>query len=370
MKPLKQKRVLIALHRYEAGGAESQALFLAKGLVEQGFEVIVVAFGKEGGLTWERFKESGIHAMATGFSEKLLLDTSGIKGRYLRWKYTRKLVKQVLTWGVDVIFPFTYTPNVIFGLYWQKMGVQTCYWNQRDEGISFGSSKLEIKALENCTGVISNSESGKLFLKQYTSRPITIIHNGVLVPVVENNSKGTGPLRVVMLANLHANKDHLTLLKAWKLVLAQIVNFSEPELILAGKEGEIAQSLKIFVNEHQLHTVSFAGQVSDISELLATCQIGAFSSLKEGLPNGILECMAATLPVVATKMKGAEETLGRDCGFLCNPEDEHEMAIKLLQLITNPKLRELEGKKNKERIIAFFNMQKMIDAYIKLIEHG
>ena len=171
-----------------------------------------------------------------------------------------------------------------------------------------------------------------------------------------------------MLANLHSTKDHMTLLKAWKIVIDQLSASFPVELILAGKEGDTTVALKAFTDEHKLRTVSFAGQLSNVYGLLATCSIGVFSSLKEGLPNGILECMAMKLPVVATRIHGSLEALGNDCNFLVAPSNPEDLAKKLLQLILDSDLREMEGLKNQKRIHELFCMEKMIGQYDTLVK--
>lgn len=359
--------ILISLHRFELGGAERQALYLAKGLIEKGYKVSVVAFGNEGGLAWEWFKEAGIHIIAIGFSEKLLLERKGWRARYLYWKYSNKLINTIIALKVDVIFPFTYAPNVIFGLLWKKMGAIACYWNQRDGGLFYMGSKDELSALQNCVGIISNSNEGKFFLEKVVKSPIRLIHNGVEEIICVPRSFRNEVIRVIMVANLHSFKDHLTLLKAWKVVISKC----KCQLILAGKDGDMGVILRDYVRYHHLvDSVVFAGHVNNVNELLCSCDISVFSSVKEGVPNGILESMAAGLPLVATRIEGSKEALGEDYPFLCEPLNVDDMAGKLISLIENNETRISFGQKNKARVMNLFAMTKMIDEYAGLCRIG
>ncbi len=362
----KKKHILIALHLYTAGGAERQALYLAKGLQDHGYAVSVIAFGEGKGLAWDRFQAAGIHCLALGFREKLILgEKKGIKENLLFWRYQRQLIKTIQKLRVDIILPFTYPANVIYGQYWQKMGAKACYWNQRDEGRWFSGSKIELKALENCTGIISNSLEGKLFLEQYTQRAIQIIHNGIELPIETAKPELVkDQYRVVMVANLHTYKDHLTLLKAWKLFIE-----SKPEntkLLLAGKKADTYPMLQAFVDEHKLgDSVQFLDVVEDVYALLATCHLAVFSSNKEGLPNGILECMAAGLPVVATDIHGAREALGGD-DYLVESGDCEKLLALIQMLYFNPNHRTELGSKNRIRIEEEFKIGKLIQDYLTL----
>jgi glycosyltransferase involved in cell wall biosynthesis len=361
--------ILIALQRYEAGGAERQALFLARGLQQAGYQVSIIAFGKAQGLAWQRFQEAGISCHAFNFSEKLLLPGSAnFKSAYLRWKYRRKLIKKVRDLNVKIILPFTYRPNIIFGLLWKKTGARKCFWNQRDEGRSFLGRSWEIKVLENGSAIISNSAEGKLFLSRFTRKPIIVIHNGIEPPQDSNviRQNAGDPIRVVMVANLTVHKDHLTLLKAWQQVLK--VTSQPVELILVGKEGSAYPAILQFIDENRLQdSVKITGQVSDVYSFLSICQVAVFSSVKEGLPNGVLECMAVGLPVVATRITGTLEALGDDYPFLAEPKNPDDFAHQVSLLIHDPKLREETGKKNRKRAEQLFGIDRMVNEYLKII---
>ncbi len=56
--------------------------------------------------------------------------------------------------------------------------------------------------------------------------------------------------------------------------------------------------------------VTFAGQRSDVPALMKRAACLALSSRWEGMPNVVLEAMAAGLPVVATAVEGVQELLG------------------------------------------------------------
>ena len=68
----------------------------------------------------------------------------------------------------------------------------------------------------------------------------------------------------------------------------------------------LIQELKI------VSSVRLVGEVPDLANLLGALDLGVFSSRFEGCPNGVLECMAAGLPVVATDIPGIIEAVGSD----------------------------------------------------------
>lgn len=363
---MKSKRILIALHRFEGGGAERQAVYLAEGLLQRGYSIEVIAFGKMEGLAIEWFKAININPRCTGFNERILLDYSlNIRSWWLRKKYSAKLIEKIRSLKVDVIIPFTYPPNVIFATLWRKINVEKCFWNQRDGGVQFLSGVNEVAALNNVTSIISNSLAGKNFLKKYTSREIAVIHNGIKQSIIRSVDEHN-ELRVIMIANIHRFKDHLTLLKAWKEVINRKENV---KLLLAGMEGDTAPALKQFVIENFMEdTVLFLGQVKDIPSLLSNVQVGVFSSINEGVPNGILECMNAGLPVVATRINGSVEALGENYYYLSEPNNDRDLFEKLMLLLEDHDLRATVGKANRLRVQEIFSTERMVEKFIKIIE--
>lgn len=361
------KRVLIALHRYEIGGAEIQAFYLGCYLKQKGFDVMVSAFGSELGRGFDQFEQEGFSCIRWGFQEKLILNPiSGLMGGYRRYKFLLKLILRVRALKVDTIIPFTYPPNLIFCNFFSIMGAKTCFWNQRDEGRFFLGNSKEIRALKLASAIVSNSEEGTGFLQKYTSRKITLINNAVDLKKFSEVTPDYKSNRVVMIGNIHGFKDHLTLLEAWKIVL---VNCPNLKLVLAGRKGSIYHELLDFVLSQGIeNSVEFIGDINHIPKMLKSCVLAVFSSENEGVPNGVLEPMASSFSVVATDISGCREALGDDYPFLVQPKDPIDFADKICQLIKNEELMRSLGKANQERIRKNFSTEKMGDSYIKLLD--
>jgi len=364
------RTILFLLNDLKQGGAETQALYLAEGLRAKGYSVQVISFGAEGGMALKRYRALDIPVVFTGFREKLLLNRfRGILSFFLYAKYLYRLIRMTRAIKPDYIIPFTYPPNIIVADLRHFTKAKIC-WNQRDEGRMFAGSKRERSALSKADYLVSNSEEGKDFIAQFTNKKIQLIHNGVRLtqpsPMNEENIPAGNIKKVVMVANLHHYKDHLTLLKAWDILQKNTGNLNAT-LILAGRFGTTTETIQRFIDYRKLKSVTLAGPVEDIPVLLSESHLAVFSSVKEGLPNGILEAMAAGLPVVATRIKGAEEALGKDYPFLCDSGNAHQMAYYIEELLHNSSLAREWGGINRNRIAEQFGVSKMVDAYEQLI---
>jgi glycosyltransferase involved in cell wall biosynthesis len=109
--------------------------------------------------------------------------------------------------------------------------------------------------------------------------------------------------------------------------------------------------------------------VDDVAGLLGACDMGVLSSRSEGLPNALLESMAAGLPVVATDIAGVREALGidedredRDApgeACLAPVGDSAAMAQRILALMRVPQQRAALGAANQRRIASHFAVDRM-----------
>jgi len=89
-------------------------------------------------------------------------------------------------------------------------------------------------------------------------------------------------------------------------------------------------------------------------------------------PFGItaIEGMATALPVVASRTGGLAMTTDHDVtGLLVEPGDAKELANALARLIDNPDLRSSLGKAGRERVLKYYDWDKIIDQhYIPLVD--
>jgi glycosyltransferase involved in cell wall biosynthesis len=90
----------------------------------------------------------------------------------------------------------------------------------------------------------------------------------------------------------------------------------------------------------------------------------------EGTPVGIIEAMAAGLPVVSTRHAGISDVVvEHETGFLVDENDIEAMAADMLKLTENRDLAESMGNKGKVRIAGHFTLEKHISVLNDLIQN-
>ncbi|MBN2410433.1 glycosyltransferase family 4 protein [candidate division KSB1 bacterium] len=99
-----------------------------------------------------------------------------------------------------------------------------------------------------------------------------------------------------------------------------------------GEEREKLEKLSAGLNVND--RVHFVGWVLDMEKIYAGIDILALTSHNEGTPFTVIEAMAASVPVVATNVGGvADLLLDNRNGLLCKPDDEFDMAEKIIKLL-------------------------------------
>ncbi|MDQ6788960.1 MAG: glycosyltransferase family 4 protein [Acidobacteriota bacterium] len=371
---LKGRRIIFVLGSFDIGGAERQALILAKYLSEKeqanvevwGFDKLgpVAKICEEYGLGWR--------VISNPFSKKYRLNRAI---EIVRFTGNLRAARP------DILLPYTLMPNVVCGLVWKWTRTRLFVWNQRDEGIERLSFRWENRAVRQTPQFISNSQNGARFLADELKAEISkisVIDNGVeyLAPeksrFVRRNFLQVDDECFVacMVGNLHKNKDHRTLLIAWcKVATVLEANGRRALLILAGEYDDSYESLVSLSNELGInHCVRFLGFVSDIPKCLSAVDVGVFSSRSEGCPNGVLESMAAGLAVAGTNIEGIREALGpAGTEFLAPPGDAVTLAEIILKLANNPTLCSKIGAENQNRIRNKYDSVRMCEETISLL---
>ena len=86
-----------------------------------------------------------------------------------------------------------------------------------------------------------------------------------------------------------------------------------------------------------------------------------------GCPNGVLECMAAGLPVVATNIDSVREVLGpANIDLLAPVADTAALSSIILKLASDPALCAHLGEINKRRISEHYTASRMCEELLKI----
>ena len=113
--------------------------------------------------------------------------------------------------------------------------------------------------------------------------------------------------------------------------------------------------------------VVLLGRRTDIPQLLAGATAFVLASRWEGMPNVVLEAMAAALPVIATRVEGTTELLTEgETGWLVPADDPEALANRMETVLTNPAAARQVGREAQQSVTNHFTVDAMIARYVAI----
>jgi len=280
-------------------------------------------------------------------------------------------------------------------------GVPVVVASIRDTGLGVTPAKMRVHKwvcrLADC--VLVNAEAVRQWLigQGYRADKVAVIRNGIDLSSVVPSGTGAGLRRelglpqdarlVVVLARLVPSKGIETFLEA-----AAAVGEGRPDVrfLLVGEhfvsgegdgaalEVEYKESLKQLASRFGIgERVLFTGYRPDVADVLAQSAVSVLPSINgEGLPNAVLESMAAGVPVVATRVGGTAEVIERDGveGLLVPPKEPAALARAIGAVLDDRELALRLGQEGRRRVVGHFSLDRMVrateDLYAQLLENA
>jgi glycosyltransferase involved in cell wall biosynthesis len=118
-----------------------------------------------------------------------------------------------------------------------------------------------------------------------------------------------------------------------------------------------------------LKNLRLLGERSDARRLYPGFDVFILTSHREGMPNAVLEAMAAGIPCVATSVGGSREVvLDGTTGFLVRPGDAEGLSARILELAASSDLRKNLGSAGSARARREYSPEKMVREHEALFD--
>ncbi|MBN1272430.1 MAG: glycosyltransferase family 4 protein [Candidatus Aminicenantes bacterium] len=171
---------------------------------------------------------------------------------------------------------------------------------------------------------------------------------------------------VGIIAHLADHKGHKYLIRAAKILKEKAPRI---KVIIVGKgplEMELKQQSR---KSHVDDMVYFLGFREDIPQILCSLDVFVLSSYLEGMGSTILDAMACSLPVVATRTGGIPEVVKNTVtGILVPPKDPAALSEAILTLYKDKKLGRELGVKGSEVVREKYSAESMAGKVMDLYE--
>jgi glycosyltransferase involved in cell wall biosynthesis len=198
----------------------------------------------------------------------------------------------------------------------------------------------------NALAAVSDAVAQRLLAFGVPAEKIKTVANGIDVTAFERAHplpllKAEGSTVVGVVARLDLQKGFEYLLRAARELCK---TFPDLKIVIAG-EGPDRNAIEEIIEQYGLQSsVVLAGQQSNMPAVYAAMDIFVLPSLNEGLPMTVLEAMAASKPVIATRV-GAIPSVIRDGenGLLVAPKDSEGLRNAVASLLNDPERRRRLG---------------------------
>ena len=343
--------VFLMINSLETGGSERQFAELARSLDHASFRVQLGCLQKRG-----------------TFLDSDGMQHFGLRGSLYRWQSIRsryRVGRYMRRADIAIAHAFDFYSNlmlipaarmaripVVIGSL-RQLGDLLTPWQYRTQAAMF--------RISDCVICNSRAAADRLLRAGVPEQKVIVIANGLpaeaFAEVAPALPKRAGFTRVGMIARMNLRaKNHDAFLAAAARVLAKCPN---TEFVLAG-DGPLRMELEATAKQLELgDRVQFLGDRRDIPAVLASLDVSVLPSASESLSNVIIESMAASVPVVATRVGGNPELVSERTGVLVPPDDVEALANGIESLLGDANLRAQFGRNAHEFATSHFTVDLM-----------
>ena len=191
------------------------------------------------------------------------------------------------------------------------------------------------------------------------------IPNGIEVTEDFKTTYSSKNRKVIFVGNLSQQpaKGIDILLKAWRSVIS---THPDASLSIVG-DGPLKQ-YQDFLDANQISkTVTLMGKRTDVKSLLLDADIFVLPSRREGMPNALMEAMLLGLPCIATDISGSQDLIKhKENGLLVPPADVTQLTNAILFMMDQSDPAAKMGAMARDTICNFNRMDLVANQYLAL----
>lgn len=363
------RRISFLITELDQGGAERALVRIATGLDRSRWEPHVISLSDRGPLA-EPLEEAGISVTTLGASRVRSLSGA--------WRATVGLSRCLKQQQPAVLQTFLLHANITGRLAGRWAGVPVVV-----SGIRVAEKRSQWRlSIDRWTDRFVDrhvcvSQSVADFSIRDAGLPeskVVVIPNGVDVerfaaaePADLSRFQVPTDARVILsVGRLDEQKNPLGLLCSF----ARIADVHPQAHLLFVGHGPLDSALKTAVAELNLTSrVHLAGWQADIPGIMRACDLFVLASNWEGMPNVLLEAGAAGIPVISTRVEGADEIItSDDSGVLVGISREDQIAEAISDSLASPALAKKRAGQLQSVVSKQFTWESVADSYDALYE--
>lgn len=251
------------------------------------------------------------------------------------------------------------------------------------ERAAFDPSKFShvMYALQHASAVATNASILAKKAKAFLDREIHIVPNGIdterFKPMERNAAlaemlqvEGQRSKVIGFVGELREKKGLATLLFGY----AQLAKKMPASLLIVGEVRE--GNDKKFLNEFQISNpqlpVTITGHVphKDLPAYYSLMDVFVHPSLRDGMPNAVLEAMACEIPVIATPVGGVMDVIEDGVNGRLVPVNDVDGFANTVEILLNDPDRRIQlGRQARSKIETGFTLQKELQANLAIYKN-
>lgn len=311
------KKIMFYINAIHDGGAERVMVNLAKYFSENRYDTSLVTSFRD---TWEYPLAPTVKRLTL---EETEIKQSRIKRNLSRIKKLRDLCKSEKP---DILISFMAEPNFRAVLATIGLPVRTIVSVRNDPNREYAGSlghfvgKVILPLADGC---VFQTEEAKLWFPKRLQKKSAVIYNAVKEDFF-NIERAPIPGEIITCGRLEPQKNHKLLIDAF----AEVSKLYPEAVLKIYGDGSLKYQLRQQIGDLGLHgKVFLMGTTDHVEEALRTADLFVLSSDYEGMPNALMEAMAAGVPCISTDCPcgGPRELFGENkynSLFKCGDKEE------------------------------------------------
>lgn len=334
-------KILFYINAIHDGGAERVMINLAKYFSDTGYETILVTSFID---TWEYKIEGNV--------KRLTLEENEIKQGKIKRNFSRiiKLRDILKKEKPDVAVSFMSEPNFRLLVASLGLNVKTIVSVRNDPNKEYAGKIGKFVGkwiLPIADGCVFQTKEAQEWFPERLQRKSTIIFNAVKEEFFHIERRPVDG-EIITCGRLEAQKNHKLLIDAFAEVVKE---YPYAKLKIYG-EGSLREVLQEQINKLGLQEKAFLmGATNDVAKALQTADLFVLSSDYEGMPNALMEAMAAGVPCISTDCPcGGPRSLieNKINGYIISVNDKNELKNSIIDYMKQKKKEDISNKTKKQ----------------------
>jgi glycosyltransferase involved in cell wall biosynthesis len=179
---------------------------------------------------------------------------------------------------------------------------------------------------------------------------------------------------ILFVGHFSLEKSPNILLEGWMQHVAE--KFPDTGIIYIGSnnldhyevDADLVRDMQKITESYLNKRVFFIERTHEIEKYFQAVDMFVLPSLREGLPNALLEAMACGLPVITSRLEGVTDWIVEDGknGLLLKSVIGDDLGKALISMLKDEIQAHLLGLKARETVLERFSMEKVAEEYLEL----